>query len=185
VTREDWDGIGAFLQATWPQRELTDETLDAWYESVEDLDAVEVLTAARAEARTGRDWPPTGGQLRKRVGELSGPRRDWSSGYSLVTRAPFGWIDEAADALAWVRERDPIAAEVIRRWGTREWGMRPASNEATHRAQFRDMYREVSDSAAEAEALVGLPPVSGSGLKQVGETSRRLLDSIRQIEAGS
>lgn len=63
LTREQWNGVCAVIRAYWPQSELDDVTIDAWYPSVAGIPEQIVLEAVYAIGKSGAEWPPTGGAI--------------------------------------------------------------------------------------------------------------------------
>ena len=177
MTREEWTKIIGFLQATWPQRELGNATIEAWYLSVANLDVEDALDAARALADDGREFCPNGGQILQRAIALRDDTvPSWSAGWRLAAQCPISWLYDAELAWEWVRERDPVAAEVVRRWGTASWGRGSESPEEVQRAQWRQMYEDVAEERRRGLTLDGRPAIeSAGGPKLMGEVIRRQL----------
>lgn len=174
MTREEWNKIAAYLVAAWPHAEPTDETLDAWFDAVEDLDPQDALTAARAIQRDGREFPPTGGMIRQKAIELATPAADWSRGYELAMTNPCSYAYNAAEALDWLQARDPVAARAVSRYGVASWAMGSDMPEAS-RAQFRQIYELAAREARDGLAYAGLPAVEGPEPRKLGEVARRAL----------
>jgi Loader and inhibitor of phage G40P len=164
VTRSEWTDIVAGMRGAWPHAAIPDVAIAKWYDDLRDLDAEVVAAAVEAHYRDGRDFPPNGGQIRLKAGELAAGERagDWSRGYELahLWDAPKGadsWNYHGAAALEWLRQQDPIAAEVVKRIGVVEWGERLASEAPIWRAQFRDIYRDIAERADRERRYAGLP----------------------------
>jgi hypothetical protein len=66
MTRGEWFRIAGRIQRIWPQP-IEDATLAEWFRLVEDLDGQSVDDALTVLAGEGREFPPHGGILRKRV----------------------------------------------------------------------------------------------------------------------
>lgn len=151
MTKHEWAAICADLQATWPGVELRPATVAIWWEDVAELDATVVRAALVSYRRDGREFPPTGGMLRKRAGELAGtsappdPDKAFALVNEAIRRLPGEFNSEARQT--WLEYRDPRAAEVARIVG---WdylrGTGPDEyHEPSVRRAFRDSYAIESD----------------------------------------
>lgn len=76
MTRQEWAGIAAEIQAYWLNPVLEDSTLEAWYADVEDLDPVLARDGLRMIAREGVRFAPTGGQIRVAALRIAQAKRD-------------------------------------------------------------------------------------------------------------
>jgi len=79
LKRPEWIEAVQEIRALWPQVTIGDATIAAWYREVEDLDGDHVRAAIVTWSRDGKEWPPLGGQLRRRVAELSLDIPDWAT----------------------------------------------------------------------------------------------------------
>jgi hypothetical protein len=77
VKRAEWIGAVQTIRALWPNAEIPDVTIAAWYEEVADIELEHAVAAIRTFARDGAEWPPTGGKIRRRVAELLLDPPDW------------------------------------------------------------------------------------------------------------
>lgn len=68
--RSEWVTTVQYLEANWPNAEVSEATLAVWWEDVKDLPAEQVQAAAASWVRDGERFPPTGGILRRRVVEM-------------------------------------------------------------------------------------------------------------------
>lgn len=77
MKRPEWIAAVQELRALWPQAEIPDATIGAWYREVEDLPGEQVRAAIITFSRDGDEWPPSGGKIRKRVAQLALDIPDW------------------------------------------------------------------------------------------------------------
>lgn len=178
MTGQEWEGVVAFLNASWPQTQLSDATVEAWYVAVQDLDQQDALTAVEALLREGREFPPNGGQIRQKTIELAAPPADWSRGYTLAMNNPVSYLHDGAEALDWLHARDPVAAETVRRFGVASWGMGSDMPEAT-RAQFRQIYELAAAAVRDGLTYAGLPEVTGP--RRLGEAVRQVMPPRKEL----
>ena len=60
MTRAEWIGAVAAMRGLWPNAEIPDATIEAWYPEVADIAGDQVEAAIRTFARDGAEWPPSG-----------------------------------------------------------------------------------------------------------------------------
>lgn len=66
MTREEWAFQIARVRSFWPDApEWKSATIAAYFQQLEDLDAVTVADAVTELANSGRSTPPTGGKIRR------------------------------------------------------------------------------------------------------------------------
>ena len=164
MTRAEWNTLAAQIVLYWPQRRIEDGTLAGWYRDVEDIPFDVAEAALRALARDGREWPPTGGQIRAKAVELARSDPDHGRAWELVRESVrrFGSYAQA-DALEWLADHSPAVARAVTRFGYRELCSYDLADENTVRAQFRETYKAL---AAERDrdsryAGIGAPERAG------------------------
>lgn len=156
MSKAEWIELVRRMRAEWPHASVPDESIATWYEHVADLDAGAAADAIASLARDGREFPPTGGMIRRRVDEMGRADLDHGAAYALAMQAATRHGGHAT-GLDWLREQDPVAALAAERYGWREFCLSPA-DDTTRRAQFRDVYRgalrdrERADSHRDLEA---------------------------------
>ncbi len=171
MTRPEWNTLAAGIVAYWPHRALDDATLDAWFADLADIPLEVAEAALRGLARDGREWPPTGGQIRAKAVELARQDPDHGHAWELVRRAiaKFGFYAEAV-ALDWLYEQAPAVGRAVTRFGWRELCHYDLDDEQTVRAQFREVYKAVVRGRDRDFRYAGLAGASGNGqLRGAGE----------------
>lgn len=157
MTENEWRTICAEIIAGWPQAaDYDDATFAVWGSDVADLEAGTVHAALRSIRRTGKEFPPNGGQLRAEVERLTGsgaagdPDRAWALVQEAIRRhgGDVGvYRGDKADALPasvereqWLEARDPKAAEAARLVG---WDfLRGTGPDEYHEPSVRRAFRE-------------------------------------------
>lgn len=185
MEREEWIEVVKLLRAYWPQAALPDETIAVWFVDVEELEHEQVRAALHAFAREGREFPPTGGMLRKKALELARPigAGNWSKAIDLATWEVPSWNYHPEESLRTLQKLDPIAAETVLRFGIEEWGMRTQDGAHWWQARFRDIYQEVAREFAERRELAGLKR-DDDGRKLRHGPLRRLGERLRELPPG-
>lgn len=176
MTAEEWEYLTVKVQAYWPNKPLSDESLELWFADLSEFEAEQVEAAIIALYRDGREWAPNGAQIRNKLLELRTDTIDHGAAYELAMRAA-GEGGGFENGLEWLRERDPLVALVAEQWPWREFCYSTA-DDTTRRAQFRDSYKNAVARRSkdqrylgiEADGLDGLP----SGPKRIGEVIRLL-----------
>lgn len=176
MTRSEWNALAGQIVLYWPQRPIEDGTLAAWFLDVEDLPYDVAESALRALARDGREWPPTGGQIRAKAVELVRSDPDHGRAWELVRAAVrrFGTYAQA-DAMDWLAEQSPATARAVARFGWRELCLYDITDEQVVRAQFRDVYNAVAAERDRDSRYAGL----GAGERR-GELHRPAFAAIAE-----
>lgn len=183
MTKAEWIELVREIRAQWPQAELPDETIAVWYRDVgEDVTSEAARQAVVAFAREGREWPPTGGMIRAKAVEFANPVSDWGQAWNLLDSAArkIGHARED-EALAWIAETSPEAAEAAKRLPFASYCLSDESEQANWRAQFRDIYRLVCEQGRKRALHPELP--SKSQPRQIGTVLRELTQR-REAERG-
>jgi hypothetical protein len=187
MTWDEWIDVVKLMRANWPHAELPEISIRKWHGDLEDLPADQVLAGMETLYRDGRQFPPTGGEIRSRVLELADQNAaDWSAGYALAAelRPDLSWLTYPDKTMAWLVAQDPIAAETVRRYGVEAWGMRPAADEPIHRAQFRQLYEASADVVSRRRRYAG---IGAAGLPQLepSDQPRRIGVAIAAMIEGA
>jgi hypothetical protein len=121
MTESEWVEVVGRINANWPHQIVPDAALAKWYDDLKDLPVGYVTRAVEDLYHGGREFPPNGGQIRKRAAEMQVDAPTFAEVWRLVLRAAskFG-RDRVGEARAWLRERHPVAEELVRRVGWRE-----------------------------------------------------------------
>lgn len=169
MTPQEWADLGQHITARWPHQPPPMESLAAWYEDVKDLPAVQVRAAIAAMARDGREFPPTGGMLRRRVFELAVDAPTFGDAWSSILRAvaKFGHM-RGAEALAWLAERHVLYPALARQVGWREICLSEAPD--VIRGQARRIYEALVAQTTRELALRGLPDAGLTALERVNSS---------------
>lgn len=178
MTRAEWLKIVLEMQARWPNREITDESIEIWLTDLADLPAEQVRVAVNALYREGREWAPNGAQVRAKVAELGRDAKDHGQAYELAMRA--ARTKGFAVGLDWLREQDRLVALAAERFPWREFCLEPLED-GTRRAQFREIYKLVAAEDERDSLYAGLPAAGLRSLERrprsMGEVLGRALDA--------
>lgn len=176
MTRSEWNKTVAILAANWPHQIPPDQALDKWFFDLEDQHVEHVLAAIESFNRDGKEFPPNGGQILARIRQLANPEVDHGEAWRLLNQATAKFGGRRGDeALEWIEAQSPAAAEAVRCLGFRDYCMSNVEDQATWRAQYRDIFRNVSerkrreDLHPQIEGGFQKPKPIGAGvLKQIG-----------------
>lgn len=167
MTKDEWCREVEAMVAHWPHYDWRQATslgsLDVWYADMAGLDAEAVGTGWRALARTGREWPPNGAQIRNSVLELQSDTPGFGEVWQRLMQAAsrFGWRRET-EALAWLAEWSPLAARLAELLPFRELAL-TTELEVFH-GQARRSWDQLCARSVRDAQVAGLPP---AGLKAV------------------
>lgn len=84
MTRGEWLEIAAMMAANWPHRPMPDASLAKFYADLKEFEAADVQAAVEALYRDGREFPPSGAQIRGRLLEHDDDAPDFA--------AVYGWL---------------------------------------------------------------------------------------------
>lgn len=165
MKREEWDQIVGLMAATWPQFPPSDASIDKWFMDLEHLPAAQVHVAIETINRDGERYPPNSGAIIARIAELGQDDPDHDEAWGLLNSIRWkyglyggeGGTRGDAVALAALEALSPPVAAVAREIGWLELCTTPTDQEATLRAQFRDMYRNSAKRRRREAAYTGLP----------------------------
>lgn len=176
MTRDEWDELTVAMLAYWPNKHVPGEAFDLWYQDLAEFPADQVGAAIRALGRDGKEWVPTGGQIRQKLLSLRTSTLDHSEAYELATRAA-GEGGGFHSGLEWLEERSPLAAAAVKRFGWREWCYTP-HDPGTRRAQFRDLFTSLAGQLADEEKYRGISAPGLEALESAG------LPKLKKLSAG-
>jgi hypothetical protein len=163
VTKAEWYKLATELQARWPNREIPDESVEIWFADLAHLQAEQVQAAIMALYRDGLDWCPNGAKILGKLSELDRDDPEVGEAWSLARRA--SRKADPREAFAWLRERSPAAAEAVQEISGFQLSYLLA-DEATVRAQFRDIYKSVRSRRKRDDVYAGLPSAGLRGLER-------------------
>lgn len=174
MTRNEWNQLMARLAAFFPQREISAETIAAYYEVLGDMDG-QVFALAVRECANTCDWFPTVKQLREaslvvleRAGVLP-PSPD--AAWQLVMQVARGWYEgqtvrDRFDETTWQALR---AIGGIRVVALADSGAEVARMERQFRAAYERPYQQAT---ADVQALT-LPRRDASPAPALANGRRR------------
>lgn len=174
MTRAEWYTLATELQARWPNREIPEESAEIWFEDLAEFPQAQVRAAILTLYRDCREWCPTGAQIRARIAELSRDEIDHGEAWRLAKKAALK--ADAKEGMAWLEERSPAAAETVRRISG-PYLSYMVDEEATVRAQFRDVFNNVVAAQRRDDRYAGLP---NAGLRSLERGPKRLGEALRR-----
>lgn len=179
MTPAEWKEIVAGLVVYFPSARIDREAIEAWYTDLEDLPTAHVEAAVRALLRDGREFPPNGGQIRVKAVELTNAPVDHGAAWSLAMTAVrrFGSY-QGAEARAWIAEQDEATAVAVDRFGWLDLCLFNVDDLPTVRAQFREIYRGVTDRGLREQRYTGITGIEPKrlGPRPLGEIAREAVD---------
>lgn len=136
---------------------------DAMYTLMLQSTPGDVLQAASLKVIATDTWYPTIARLLEACRDVqlaAQPGHDWELGWRICVQAAnkFGCIvldktDRPAQAFAYIRERDAVAEEVVKRLGWADFCHHEDSEQTTWKAQFRNAYQVIVNREQAALAL--------------------------------
>lgn len=177
MTPAEWATLAVELQARWPNRELTDESLAIWFDDLRHLPADQVRVGIVALYRDGREWCPNGAQILAKVSELDRDDPDHGEAWKLLNRALMA--HGVYDWPAFYEALPPAVSEAARRMNFETTSGYQKADAPTVRAQFREVYRAVVDERQRDDSYAGIPNAGLRGLergpRKIGEALKRAL----------
>lgn len=143
ASREDTVTITGIVSAAYPWANLTAATIDIWAEILIDVDGPLAIAATKALLAEAGQYPPSAGMIRQRAFDLAGGGDDgWESGWQAWKKH----LNECRQPeylcphdLATIY--DAVTAHTVRAIGWQTLARMEADQEATIRAQFRDIWK--------------------------------------------
>jgi hypothetical protein len=174
MTDREWSAIVAVFTANWPHQLPPNASLAKWRRDLDHLPAEQVLVGVEALYRDGREFPPNGAQILAKVSELDRDPIGYGEAWRLAKKASLK--ADPHEGFNWLHERSPEAAEAVGQMcGLQLTYM--LDDEATTRAQFRDVYRSVVATRKRDDAYAGLP---NAGLRGLERGPRKLGDALKR-----
>ena len=184
MTEQEWLQQLAILCLRWPQSadKINDQVADLWFLDLSEFEAEQVEAAITAIYRDGREFAPNGAQIRNKLLELRLDGDAWTRAYALAMEAATHHGGAEYGGLTWLRAQDHLAARTAECYGWRDFCLSDAPD-TSRRAQFRDFFKEISESALRHERYRGLP---SAGLRVIenANSEPRKLGEIVQIGPG-
>lgn len=174
MDESDWIGVVVGIRARWPHADLPDSTIAVWREAVKDLPVEQVMAAIEVIYRDGREFPPNGGQIRKKVMELRDDAPQWGEVWRWVRKAQMKAPAFAGDTDGrdpFLREKGhDLAADFMAHIG---WPLPDEWTDDNLESRLRRKWEEWMRDRAEGRNLAGLP---SAGLKRLerGDGPRKL-----------
>lgn len=181
MNADEWDVLTVEILAYWPNKEIPEKSFELWFRDLSEFEAEQVEAAVIALYRDGREWAPNGAQIRNKLIELRVPG-GWAQAYELAMEAARSHGGFEYGGLTWLRGQDELAARAVETYGWEDFCRSESTADGTRRAQFRDIFTEISGSAQRHERYRGLP---SGGLKVIEQANApRKLGDVIQLEAG-
>lgn len=184
MTEQEWLQQLAILCLRWPQSadKINDQVADLWFLDLSEFESEQVEAAITAIYRDGREFAPNGAQIRNKLLELRTDDLGWDRAYQLAMEAATSHGGAEYGGLTWLRDQDPVAADVADAYGWRDFCLSDSTADGTRRAHFRQMYELRAGKAAERERYRGLP---SAGLKVIeGANKPTRFGDLVQLEQG-
>ena len=176
------------VRTTWPEIELTDETIMVWTWAFDDLPYAEVESALKVHMRTS-PFAPKPADLRKTVAEAVADTDPWENAWHEVmsTVSRYGWTlfangqDTSRTAPNWPGWSSPEVEATVTMIGYRNCcNLNIEKDLNTFRAQFRDSYNNICKRKQTAVQVgdAALPrgtAANGEAVDALGETNLRVL----------
>lgn len=176
MSRTGWVELVTEMQARWPNKEISDDSIAIWFDDLKHLPAEQVRAGIQALYRDGKEWCPNGAQILRKVSELDRDDPDYGEAWKLAKKASLDGFPERG--FEWLKEQSPAAAQAVRQMCgiTLEYNL---DEEATARAQFRDIYNSVVAARRRDDAYVG---IEGAGLRSL--EGPRKVDPMKSLPKG-
>lgn len=154
MTGDEFKLLAKGMRAAYTQQNFLcdDESIKLWYGMLRDLDGA-LVSAAIYKHICQCKFPPTIAEIRAQCAELAMPvDGGWLEGWSAVQAAigRYGMY-RTEEALAALRERDPLAAEVAQMLGWQS--LCQSENAVADRANFRTCYERKQERGKELMKL--------------------------------
>ena len=151
ASREDTVTITGIVSAAYPWANLTTATIDIWAEILIDVDGPLAIAATKALLGEAGQYPPSVGMIRQRAFDLvTGSDDGWESGWQ-------AWKQHLRDCRApeylCPHDRseifDPVTHHTVEAIGWQTLARMDQDQEATIRAQFRDIWKAAAQRQAD------------------------------------
>lgn len=179
----------AALEAAFRNFKISDNrlSLDVWFQALKDLGEDQMTLAVSKLIATSR-YAPTIAEIRQEA-TATQTTKDWSEGWGALIKAIglYGYNREQ-EALDYIRQTDPLAAEITRRLGFVDICL--SENQDNIRANFRMAYEKTRDLDSQEKMLPGdlkdaMAALNAKmGLKDPRESELKKLEAKRYLEYG-
>ena len=151
ATHEEVTVVIHWLMARYPNSNWPESTITAWLEDLADVPADALRAAARTWYDAPHTWPPNGGELRAAARDImTGSDDGWESGWQ-------AWKQHLKDCRApeylCRHDRseifDPVTHHTVEAIGWQTLCRMDQDQEATIRAQFRDIWKATAQRQAD------------------------------------
>lgn len=160
--RENFGNLIKALKSAYPNFKIIENKIafEMWLSMLQDI-PLDMLQEAVYKHMATEEYPPSIAQLRKKALSAEVDLKDWSEAWGLFGKSvsKFG-LYRATEALNWIREQDPLAANIIQRFGYQE--LCESDNQMADRAHFKTAY--MSEQEKEVE-YAQLPPQYRQGIE--------------------
>jgi hypothetical protein len=185
VIWQEWLEIAAELRARWPAATFPKASVLVYFKDLEDLDAVHVRAAIAAHDRAGDRFPPTAGQIRSRVIELTRDDPEWTDALGGLRRlvgagwgGPYHAISEstARGTGAWrpILDALPDAVRAFAAACGSSQVYLAMNEEGGGEARLRDKWKAFVGQAKRDAGLVGLEAPGLSALERINREPRQI-----------
>jgi hypothetical protein len=178
VIPSEFADLCARISGWWPHARWPQESAALYFQDLKDLPADQVATAAEALYRDGRDFPPTGAQIRGKVLDLAADVPGFGLVWDRLFRAAslFGQA-RGEEALEWLADWHPLAGEFARTLPFREFCL-TESPEVMH-GQARRSWEQLCARHSRDARMADLP---SAGLRAVERASAEVVPIGKAIE---
>jgi hypothetical protein len=175
VNDREWNRVVALLAENWPHQLQPESALAKYRRDLEGFPASQVIVAIETFYRDGREFPPNGGHVVRRLSDLHTDPPDWFEACKHIRRAlrktsdliveddsEKGWHYHD-ERIAYLDREAPLVAVFVRRIGMDAIVLNDGGDEARLRNKYEDFV------ARSKERLVygGLPTAGLARLERV------------------
>jgi hypothetical protein len=180
ASREDISKMVAFLSAAYPNWNVSEYTLEVYYEDLQDIPAEELRIAAKhCRTEIGRKFAPSVGEIRGAVADIRRSASNVPSTFQAWQEVQKQILENGGDYgnPEW---SSPLVEEAVRRMGWRN--LRMSEDQTADRARFLQCYEQLVERATKEDML--LPDVRGYIEANAGTLLNAPAEQIRQLTEG-
>ncbi|MGH7881645.1 MAG: hypothetical protein ACREN8_01880 [Candidatus Dormibacteraceae bacterium] len=169
MTQSEWLRLGAHLNKMWPHHPIPPPTIAEWYPYLQDMSSAAVQTAVDAFIFDGRPFPPTVGQIRAKVVELSDPPQLWGEAWlEIQSQVRLNGSYSDSESISW--STDDVA-EVVRLKG---WSYLCTTTDPSSvvEAQCRELWESIRSRRRQDACYACLPDAGLQRLKASSPSAR-------------
>ena len=157
ASQADIAKIVALLSAAYPNWNVTEYTVEVYYQDLKDIPTEELsLAAQHCRSEAGRKFAPSVGEIRGAVSELRGLASNVPASYQAWEEVQRQILENGGDYGNPVWSHS-IVEEAVRRMGWRN--LRMSEDQTADRARFLQCYEQLRQQVGREEML--LPEVRG------------------------